>query len=395
MSTSEDFLSKQAQTNPFPFLIDIERAEGIYIYDKNGKSYFDMTAGVAVNNIGHRHKNVLKAIQNQLDKHLHVMVYGEFIQDSQIHLSNKLTSILPKELNCVYPVNSGSEANEAAIKLAKRATGRSNIVSFKGSYHGSTIGSLSVSGNEIKKQAFRPLMPGVDFISLNKLEELQKINQDTAAVILETIQGDAGVRIPNAEYLNALKNRCVEVGALLIFDEIQCGMGRTGRFFAFEHFNIVPDILTLGKALGGGMPIGAMVSSKELLDEFTRNPALGHITTFGGHPVSCAASVACIETINSEIDWSEIEEKGVYLQNSISYSNEIIDSRRIGFMFAFDMESSQRVQKVVDNCLEKGVLLFWFLSHPNSFRISPPLNMTMSELEIAAKLINEAIVETT
>ena len=395
MSASEDFLSKQAQTNPFPFQIDIEKAEGVYIYDKSGKSYFDMIAGVAVNNIGHRHKNVIKAIQNQIDKHLHVMVYGEYIQDSQIQLSNELTSILPKELKCVYPVNSGTEANEAAIKLAKRATGRSNIVSFKGSYHGSSIGSLSVSGNEIKKQAFRPLMPGVDFIRLNDFEDLQKINHDTAGVILETVQGDAGVRIPKQAYLNALKNRCVEVGALLIFDEIQCGIGRTGRFFAFEHFNIVPDILTLGKALGGGMPIGVMVSSKELLHEFTHNPALGHITTFGGHPVSCAASVACIETIKSEIDWSDLEEKGAFLQNSIQSSEEIKECRRIGFMFAFDMESSQRVQKVVDKCLEKGVLLFWFLSHSNSFRISPPLNMTMDEVKTAVALINEAILETT
>ncbi len=394
MNAEEDFLSKQAQTNPYPFLIDIERAEGVYVYDKNGKSYFDMTAGVAVNNIGHRHKNVINAIRNQIDKHLHVMVYGEYIQDAQINFSNELTSILPKELNCVYPVNSGTEANEAAIKLAKRATGRNNIISLTGSYHGSTIGSLSISGNEIKKQAFRPLMPGVDFIKLNDLDELQKINKSTAAVIIETIQGDAGVRIPKKDYLKALKNQCKKVGALLIFDEIQCGMGRTGRFFAFEHFNILPDILTLGKALGGGMPIGAMVSSKELLNEFTYNPALGHITTFGGHPVICAASAACIQTIKSEIDWDEIEEKGSYLQNSIGSSKEITESRRIGFMCAFDMLSAQRVQKVVDKCLEKGVLLFWFLSHPNSFRISPPLNITMDELKKATELINQALVET-
>ncbi|MGJ8661552.1 MAG: aspartate aminotransferase family protein, partial [Bacteroidota bacterium] len=260
-----DFLRKQGQTNPFPYLIDVDYAEGIYIVDKSGKSYMDMISGVSVNNIGHRHPKVVEAIKNQTDRHLHVMVYGEFIQDAPLAMAKKLTDLLPKSLNCVYPVNSGTEANEAAIKLCKRATGRTEIVSFRGSYHGSTIGSMSISGNETKKQAYRPLMPDVRFIQHNNFDDLKQITTRTAGVIVETIQGDAGVRIPDTSYLKALRERCTEVGTLLVFDEIQVGMGRTGKLFAFEHYDVVPDVLTLGKALGGGLPIGAIVYSYENL----------------------------------------------------------------------------------------------------------------------------------
>lgn len=394
MSNKEFFLDHLGQTNPFPFLIEVEKAEGINITAKSGKVFMDMIAGVAVNNIGHRHPKVVEAIKDQVDKYLHVMVYGEFVQDAQTDLVKSLISVLPPSLNGVYVVNSGTEANEAAIKLAKRVTGRMEIVSFRGSYHGSTLGSLSISGNEIKKQAFRPLMPDVRFLMHNDLEGIQQITEKTAGVIIETVQGDAGVRVPDLAFLHALRKRCTEVGALLIFDEIQCGMGRTGMMFAFEHFGIVPDALTLGKALGGGMPIGALVSSQKNLNEFTYNPMLGHITTFGGHPVVCAAAAACVEVMKSEINWSQVEKLGKLLEEIIVQHPAIKTSRRIGMMFAFDMESSERVAKVVDKCLEKGLLTFWFLSHPYSFRLSPPLTITEQEIREAGKRIIEAIEET-
>lgn len=391
MNPKDIFLSNQGQTSPFPFLIEVESAEGIYIYDKSGKQYTDLISGVAVNNIGHRHPKVVEAIKNQVDKHLHVMVYGEFVQDSQVDLANKLKAVLPESLNCIYAVNSGTEANEAAIKLAKRVTGRMEIVSFRGSYHGSTNGSLSVSGNEVKKKAYRPLMPEVRFIHLNNLEELNQISEKTAGVIIETIQGDAGVRIPKDDYIVALRKRCDEVGALLIFDEIQCGMGRTGKLFAFEHFNIIPDILTLGKALGGGMPIGALVSSADNLSMFTHHPMLGHITTFGGHPVVCAAAAATLNILQSEINWVQVEKIGSYIEEELGTLAQIKEVRRKGLMFAFDMESAEIVNKVVEACLEKGIITFWFLSHPYSFRLSPPLTITMEETRQSVSIIKEII----
>lgn len=390
----QEFLLHQGQTNQSPYLIEVETAEGIYIYDKTGKAYMDMIAGVAVNNIGHQHPSVIEAIKKQVDKHLHVMVYGEFIQDSQVQFAQKLASLLPESLDCVYTVNSGTEANEAALKLAKRVTGRSELVSFRGSYHGSTHGSMSVSGNEVKKQAFRPLLPDVRFLAFNSIEDLKQITDKTAGVIIETVQGDAGVRVPNKEFLLALRQRCSEVGALLIFDEIQCGMGRAGKLFAFEHFDVVPDILTLGKALGGGMAIGALVSSRQNLHEFTYNPMLGHITTFGGHPVNCAAGLACLEIMTTEIDFNAVERLGALLESIISQNKEIKEVRRIGMMFAFDMESFERVEKVVKRCLEKGLISFWFLSHPYSFRLSPPLNISEAEIRKAGAIILEAIEET-
>jgi len=392
MNSKEIFLSHQGQTSPFPFLIEVERAEGVFIYDKQGKRYTDLIAGVAVNNIGHCHPKVVEAIKNQVEKHLHVMVYGEFIQDAQVNFAQKLTSILPASLNSVYVVNSGTEANEAAIKLAKRVTGRMEIVSFRGSYHGSTNGSLSISGNEIKKKPFRPLLPEVRFIHLNNQIELNQITEKTAGVILETIQGDAGVRIPDKEYLQQLRKRCDEVGALLIFDEIQCGMGRTGKLFAFEHFSVTPDILTLGKALGGGMPIGAVVSSQKNLNQFTTHPMLGHITTFGGHPVICAAAAATLDVLTTEIDWEKVEEIGKYIESELGCLPQIKEIRRKGLMFAFDMESADLVSKVVEECLNQGVITFWFLSHPYSFRLSPPLTISYEEAKNAIEGIKSVIL---
>ncbi|MCR9171659.1 MAG: aspartate aminotransferase family protein [bacterium] len=389
-----DFLKLQGQTNPFPYLIDVDRAEGSWIIDTSGKRYLDMIAGVAVNNIGHNHPKVVEAVKSQVDRHMHVMVYGEFVQDAQLNFAKKLTSLLPDSLNAVYTVNSGTEANEAALKLAKRVTRRTELVSFRGSYHGSTHGSLSVSGNETKKEAFRPLLPDVRFLTFNAVDQLDQITEKTAGVIIETVQGDAGVRIPSKDFLLALRKRCSEVGAQLIFDEIQCGMGRTGKLFAFEHFGVVPDILTLGKALGGGMPIGALVSSRENLHQFTFNPMLGHITTFGGHPVVCAAGHACLEVMDAEIDFKEVERLGALLESLLENEPEIKEIRRIGMMFAFDMESFERVEKVVKKCLKKGLISFWFLSHPYSFRLSPPLNISEEEIREAARIISEAIGET-
>ena len=394
MSSINDFLKIQGQTNQSPYLIDVEKADGVYIYDKAGKAYMDMIAGVAVNNIGHNHPKVISALKNQIDKYLHVMVYGEFIQDSQLNFAKKLVSLLPQNLNCVYTVNSGTEANEAALKLVKRVTGRTELVSFRGSYHGSTHGSMSVSGNEIKKQAFRPLLPDVKFLRFNYEIDLIHITEKTAGVIIETVQGDAGVRVPSSSFMKALRDRCTEVGALLIFDEIQCGIGRTGKMFAFEHFNIVPDVLTLGKALGGGMAIGALVSSYENLYEFTYNPMLGHITTFGGHPVVCASGLACLEVMETEIRFDELERLGKLLEDLIRQNDEIKEIRRIGMMFAFDMESFERVERVVKRCLEKGLISFWFLSHPYSFRLSPPLTITEEQIIKAANIIIQSINET-
>ncbi len=393
MNSAEKFLNVLGQTNQSPYLIEVDRAEGIYIFDKSGKKFMDMIAGVSVNNLGHGNADIKKAIHEQVDKYLHVMVYGEFVQDAEIQFAEKLISLLPAQLNCVYPVNSGTEANEAALKLAKRLTGRSEIISFRGSYHGSTHGSLSVSGNEVKKQAFRPLLPDVRFLQHNSLADLKQISEKSACVIIETIQGDAGVRIPDKKFLKELRQRCDEVGALLIFDEIQCGMGRAGTMFAFEQFNVTPDILTLGKALGGGMPIGALVSSRENLFEFTHAPMLGHITTFGGHPVVCAAAHAFLNEL-IKTDWNEVERLGKLLADLIGSNKEIKEVRRIGMMYAFDMESFERVEKVVKKCLEYGLISFWFLSHPYSFRLSPPINITEAEIRAAADLILRSIEET-
>lgn len=394
MTRQETFLKNQAQTTPFPYLIDVDRAEGIYFWDKAGKRYMDMIAGVAVNNIGHRHPAVLKAIQSQLDKHLHVMVYGEFLQDSQLALAANLKSILPAQLDCSYIVNSGTEAIEAAMKLAKRVTGRHQLVSTHKSYHGSTHGAMSMSGNEVKKANFRPLLPAINFITFNDIASLDWITAQTAGVLIEPVQGDAGMRAPNPEFLKALRQKCNETGALLIFDEVQVGMGRTGTMFAFEQYGIVPDILVLGKALGGGMPIGAMISSYENMNKLTYNPMLGHITTFGGHPVICAAANACIDVLKSEPWIDEVEGKGKRLEDMLLTNAEVLEVRRKGLFFAIELGSFDRVKLVVDKCLEKGLIGFWFLSCPTAFRLSPPLCITEEEINEAGKIILEALVET-
>lgn len=382
------FLDHIAQTTPFPIGLEVEKANGSYIYDKNGKAYLDMISGVAVSNLGHNHPKIVEAIKKQVDQYLHVMVYGEFIQEPQNALAQALKSILPENLHNFYFVNSGAEAVEAALKLAKRSTGKTELIACKKAYHGSTHGALSVGGNETKKQAYRPLLPDVKFITHNSLTDLEKITVRTAAVLIEVIQGDAGVRIPSKQWLTALRNKCNETGTLLIFDEIQTGFGRTGKFFAFEHFEVVPDILVLGKALGGGMPIGAVVSSKKRMANFTFNPMLGHITTFGGHPVPCAAGAAFVSALKSEISWQDVEEKGQYLENALKHTI-VKEIRRKGLMFAIDLANFTQVKSVFDYCLAQGVITFWFLSTDYSFRLSPPLNISYQELDQAIEIIQE------
>jgi acetylornithine/succinyldiaminopimelate/putrescine aminotransferase len=391
--SEQTFLQHLAQTTPYPYGIAIERAEGIYLYGPDGKRYTDLISGIGVSNIGHRHPVVIEAIKKQLDKHLHVMVFGEYIQATPNALAEKLISLLPPSLNCIYYVNSGTEANEGALKLAKRLTGRTEIISCRKSYHGSTHGSLSVSGNEVKKQAFRPLLPDVRFIDFNKTEDLQYITEDTACVIMETVQGDAGVRIPAKAYMKAVRQRCDETGALLILDEIQCGMGRTGTLFAFEQFDIVPDILTLAKAFGGGLPIGAFIADKKLMQEFTHDPALGHITTFGGNPVCCASALATLQVIEDENLLSQVESKGKLFEKLLTHPL-IQEVRHIGLMFAIDFDSAERVNKIVEYAKQEGVICYWFLSHPYSFRIAPPLTITTSQIEESCEVILRAIEKT-
>lgn len=382
------FYNHLAQTTQEPIGLAVESAKGSYIYGKNGKRYLDMICGVAVSNLGHGHPKIVKAIKDQVDRHLHVMVYGEFIQDAENALGEELRKILPSKFDNYYFLNSGTEAVEAALKLVKRATNRTAVIGCHNSYHGSTHGSLSVSGNEKKKNAFRPMVPGAQYIRHNVIDDLTTITENTAGVIVEVIQGDAGIRIASKEWLAALRNRCNETGALLIFDEIQTGIGRTGKNFAFEHYGIEPDIIALGKALGGGMPIGAIAANKTLMELFSHSPILGHITTFGGHPVPCAAGAAALEVLRTEIDYAEVEAKGAYLEKGLQHPI-VKEIRRIGLMYAIDLASFEQMKKVADYCLENGVIAFWFLSTNYAFRLSPPLNISYEELDEAIAIIQK------
>ncbi len=390
MKPSDAFYKYQAQTSPHPIGIEISHAEGSTIFSPDGTSYLDLISGIGVTNIGHRHPQVIAAIEDQISKYLHVMPYGEFVQSPQTDLAQKLDNILPDGLDVSYFVNSGTEANEAALKLAKRYTGRRKIVSTLKSYHGSTHGSLSLSGNEVKKTAFRPLLPEVYFMEFGSQSDLDLIDENTACVIIETVQGDAGVRIPGKQYMKALRARCTEMSALLILDEIQTGFGRTGPLFAFEHFDIQPDILTIAKSMAGGMAMGAFVSSKEIMTSLSSDPILGHITTFGGHPVCCAAACANIDVVSNPELLAQVESKGVFLENLIAHP-AIKEIRRIGMMFAVEFDSADLVYQIVDRCIAKGAITFYFLSCPESFRLAPPLNISNEDLEKGAAIIVEAI----
>jgi acetylornithine/N-succinyldiaminopimelate aminotransferase len=384
------FLANNAQTTNFPLLLEFERAQGIYMYDAAGKAYTDLISGIGVSSLGHGNAKVIEAIKHQVDQYMHLMVYGEYVQTPQVRFAEKLVAVLPANLQSVYFTNSGAEAVEGALKLAKRFTGRQQIVACQHSYHGSTQGALSVMGNEEFKQAYRPLLPGVSFIRFNEPADLHLITDQTACVVIETIQGEAGIRVPDISYMQALRNRCDETGSLLILDEIQAAFGRTGKLFAFEHFGIVPDILLLAKALGGGMPIGAFIASNHIMDALKDNPILGHITTFGGHPVCCAAGLAALEVLLEKDLTSSVAEKEALFRKLLVHP-AIKQVRGKGLMLAIELENFELNKKIIDRCIEHGVITDWFLHCSNSMRIAPPLIITQEQIKHACEIIIEAI----
>jgi acetylornithine/N-succinyldiaminopimelate aminotransferase len=386
------FIRHQAQTSPAPLALEIVKAEKLYLYDKDGKQYMDLISGIAVSNLGHRHPKVISAIKNQLDQYMHLMVYGEYIQTPQTQLAALLAENLPTTLNCSYFVNSGSEAVEGALKLAKRHTGRSEIVSFKNAYHGSTHGALSVMGNENFKQAFRPLLPDIRFLEYNKLETLSQISERTACVIVEGIQGEAGVVVPDIQFMQALSARCKKVGALLIVDEIQTGFGRTGSLFAFNHFGILPDILTLGKGMGGGMPIAAFIASEKIMSDLSNNPVLGHITTFGGHPVNCAAALATLQVLLEENHIEKVSGKEILFRQLLVHP-QIKEIRGKGLLLAVVFESKEFNFKVIELCIKAGLITDWFLFCDHAMRLAPPLIITDEEIKSACAIILSCIAE--
>jgi acetylornithine/N-succinyldiaminopimelate aminotransferase len=387
-----DFFKYQAQTSPHPLSIEVSHAKGSYIYDIHGKKYLDFVAGVSANSLGHNYPKVSEAIKNQVDKYTHVMVYGEFIQEPQVDLCKLLASTLPGNLTSVYITNSGTEATEGALKLAKRVTNRAEIIAAKNSYHGNTQGAMSVSGVEKQNAAFRPLIPGIKFIAFNCDFCLQKITHKTAAVILETIQGGAGFIEPINGYLTKVKQRCQEVGALLILDEIQSGIGRTGTFWGFENYNVVPDIIIAGKGLGGGMPIGAFIASFEHMSLLKDNPKLGHISTFAGHPVIAAAANATVKEILDKDLLSESLRKEKIIRKHLQHPS-IKEIRGKGLMLIALVESPELAAKIILRCLEKGLILFFLLFEGKAMRITPPLTISDEELIIGCAIIIETIDE--
>ena len=386
-----DFLTYQAQTSPYPLSIEIKKAKGSYIYDSNGKKYLDFIAGVSANSLGHQHPKVTKAIKKQLNSYTHVMVYGEFIQEQPLQLCKLLSQTLPNTYS-VYITNSGTEACEGALKLAKRFTKRYEIVAAHHSYHGNTQGSMSVSGAEVQNRAFRPLVPGTKFIHYNLVSDLKKITKNTAAVILETIQGGAGFIVPKDGYLKKVKQRCEEVGALLIVDEIQTGIGRTGKFWGFEHFEIIPDIIISGKGLGGGMPIGAFIAQKNLMDVLKEHPTLGHITTFGGHPVIASAGVATVNTIQNSTLIEDTLEKEQLIRSLLKHPL-IKEIRGKGLMLAVLVESPEIAAKIIHRCLANGLILFFLLFEGRAIRITPPLTISKKEISKGCKILLETLDE--
>lgn len=385
------FLNNLAQTSDSPLALEIVKAEGIYLYDALGKRYTDLISGISVSNTGHRHPAVIQAIKEQVDQYLHLMVYGEYIQSPQVKLASKLAQLLPEKLNNCYFVNSGSEAVEGALKLAKRFTARNKIVAFNCAYHGSTHGSLSVIGDKTYQLPFGPLLPGIQHINFNSNEELQAITTETACVIIEPVQGEAGIIAGTQEFLTALRNRCDETGALLIFDEIQTGMGRTGTMFAFEKYKIIPDILLLAKGLGGGMPLGAFISSREIMQTLTVNPVLGHITTFGGHPVSCAAALANLQVILDEKLIESVQTKSDLFVSLLSECPYISEIRAAGLMIALQLNNYTQVKRVIDRCISNGIIIDWFLFNDSSIRIAPPLTISEEQIGEACGIILESL----
>ncbi len=386
----KDFLTYQGQTTPHPLSIEISHASGSYIYSNDGKTYLDFVAGVSANSVGHNNLKINEAIKTQLDQYTHVMVYGEFIQKPQLELCKALARTLPQQLSCVYLVNSGTEATEGALKLAKRFTGRTEIIAANNAYHGNTAGAMSVCGAEEQNRAFRPLVPGSTFIQFNNEEDINKITIKTAGVILETIQGGAGFVEPTNDFLLKVKQRCEAVGALLILDEIQTGVGRTGKFWGFENYNVVPDIIITGKGLGGGMPIGAFISSKEIMDCLKDNPKLGHITTFGGHPVIAAAGLATINEILSKALPQEALRKEILFRKHLQHPL-VKEIRGKGLMLALLVETADIANNIVLKSLDNGLILFWLLYEKRAVRITPPLTISDDEIIQGCKILTEIL----
>ncbi|MGB4446511.1 MAG: aspartate aminotransferase family protein [Cloacibacterium sp.] len=388
----QEFFKYQAQTTPYAAGFEVEKAEGSYIYGKDGRAYLDFVAGVSANTLGHSHPKVVNAIKEQADKYLHVMVYGEYAQEKPVELCRLLAEATPKPLEVTYLVNSGAEAIDGALKLAKRYTGREEIISMKNSYHGNTHGALSVSGNEFHKREFRPLLPMISFIEFNNEEEFSKITEKTACVIAETIQGAAGFLTPSQNYFKNLKKRCEEVGALLILDEIQPGFGRTGKLFSFEHYDMVPDILVMGKGMGGGVPVGAFMSSAEIMKSLQHSPKLGHITTFGGNPLIAAASYATLKEVLDSGLMNEVEEKEKLFRELLVHPKiKKVNGR--GLMLAVELESPEYTLEVAKRCMEKGLIVFWQLYRNEFMRISPPLTISKEEIKKGCEIILEALNE--
>ncbi|MDC6352150.1 aspartate aminotransferase family protein [Zeaxanthinibacter sp. PT1] len=386
----EDFFRYQAQTTPHPLALEISHAKGSYIYDTDGKAHLDFVAGVSACSLGHCHPAVVKAIQEQTEKYMHVMVYGEYVQEPAVAYSKKLASLLPEPLESTYLVNSGTEAMEGALKLARRATGRTEIISARNAYHGNTMGSLSLMDYEERLAPFRPLIPGVSHITFNKIEDLPLITEKTAAVVLETIQGGAGFILPEAGYLEKVRERCDEVGALLVLDEIQPGFGRTGKLFAFEHYRCIPDILVLGKGMASGLPIGAFTASHALMQLLSDKPKLGHITTFGGNPVIAAAALATLNEITSGQLVTETMEKEKIFREKLQHKL-ISEIRGKGLMLAIMVKNPKIANELVLECARRGLVLFWLLFEPRAVRISPPLPISIEEIEEGCDIILQVL----
>ncbi|OWP82901.1 aspartate aminotransferase family protein [Flavobacterium davisii] len=388
----KDFYKYQAQTSPYPLAMEVSHAIGSYIYDTKGKKYLDFVAGVSACTLGHQHPRVKQAVIDQMDKYAHVMVYGEYAQDPAIEFCKLLAQNMPHQLNKTYLVNSGTEATEGALKLARRVTGRSQLISCYNAYHGNTMGSMSVMGFEERKQAFRPLIPDVDFITFNNEEDLQKITTRTAGIILETIQGGAGFIQPQNDFLKKVRQRCNEVGALMILDEIQPGFGRTGKLFGFMNYDIIPDIVVMGKGMGGGMPVGAFTANEQHMDLLIQNPKLGHITTFGGHPVIAAASLATLKELLETNLMPQCLEKEQLFRNLLVHPL-VKEIRGEGLMLAIMTDSPEITNQVILKCQEKGLILFWLLFEGNAIRITPPLTLSDEEIKEGCSIIIEAMNE--
>ena len=386
----QDFLKYQAMTTPHPLALEIKRAKGVYITSTNGKKYLDFVAGVSACSLGHRHPKVISAIRKQINKYMHVMVYGEFAQQPTVQLCKELVSILPKNQQSIFLTNSGTEAIEGALKLAKKATSRNELIGSFKSYHGSTQGALSLLGLENQKEGYRPLIPGSRFIRFNNLEDLNQITTKTAAVILETIQGGAGFVLPKNDYLKKVKKRCEEVGSLLILDEIQPGFGRTGSFFGFEHYSVEPDIVVMGKGMGGGLPVGAFSASSLLMKVLMNNPKLGHISTFGGNPVIAAASLATLRELRDSQIIFQIKKKEALFRQELKHK-KIKEIRGKGLMLALIVENPETANKIIFKCLDKGLILFWLLWEKNAIRISPPLTIKEKEIIRGCRIIQEVL----